>query len=132
VPLLRLSLALVWLATAWVSLFVHPWADSLALLARVGVTAGWQPPLLVGAAGLDLLLGVLTLWPPRRRRWLWLTQTLLMLFYMAVIAWRLPEFWSHPYGPLLKNLPMLAILGLLLVMDGGPARAADGRPARAS
>jgi hypothetical protein len=25
----------------------------------------------------------------------------------------LPHYWLHPFGPLLKNLPMLAMLGAL-------------------
>jgi hypothetical protein len=33
---------------------------------------------------------------------------------------RLPEFWLHPYGPVLKNLPMLAALWLLLELERDP------------
>jgi hypothetical protein len=40
-----------------------------------------------------------------------------MLGYTALITVFLPEFWLHPYGPLLKNLPMLAALALLLVLE---------------
>jgi uncharacterized protein YbjT (DUF2867 family) len=118
--LARLSLAIVWIATGVVSLVVFPHADSYALLARVGVGTALQPLLLFGAAGFDLALGILTLAPPAqavRRRVLWLAQIALMLFYMIVIAWKLPEFWSHPFGPLLKNFPMLALLALLWQRD---------------
>jgi hypothetical protein len=118
--LARFSLAFVWLATGVVSLLVFPHAESYALLARVGVDGTFQPLLLFGAAGFDLALGALTLAPPARavrRRMLWLAQIALMLFYMLVIAWRLPEFWSHPFGPLLKNFPMLALLLFLWVRD---------------
>jgi uncharacterized membrane protein YphA (DoxX/SURF4 family) len=111
--LLRLSLAVVWLLTGFVSLFVFPVDDSLALLGRAGVPQALQPLALHGAAGLDLVLGVLTLWPLRSLRWLWAAQMLLITAYTAVITLRLPEFWWHPYGPLSKNLPMLAVLVLL-------------------
>jgi hypothetical protein len=30
--------------------------------------------------------------------------------YSVVIAIMLPEYWLHPFGPLLKNLPMLAAI----------------------
>jgi hypothetical protein len=60
---------------------------------------------------------VLCLWPPRRRRALWLVQAALIVFYSAVITLRLPEFWLHPYGPVLKNLPILALLALLLALE---------------
>jgi ABC-type amino acid transport system permease subunit len=70
-----------------------------------------------GAAGLDLLLGLLTLAPLRSRHWLWAAQIGLILFYSAVIALRLPEFWLHPYAPMVKNLPMLALLMLLWTLE---------------
>lgn len=122
-PVLRLSLALVWIVTGIVSFGVYPVQQSYELLARSGVPAALQPAMLYGAAGLDLLLGVLTLWPLRRRRGLWLAQAGLILFYTAVITFKLPEFWLHPYGPVLKNLPILAMLVLLLALDDPKARA---------
>jgi len=90
--------------------------DSYELLARTGVPQLLQPLFLYGAAGLDLALGVLTLWP-RRSRWLWVVQAGLILFYTVVISLRLPEFWLHPYGPILKNIPMLALLWFLYEME---------------
>lgn len=113
-PLLRVSIAAVWIATAWVSALVYPAAESYRLLERTGVPAALAPLMLYGAAGLDLLLGVATLALPRARRGpLWLAQLALIAFYSLLIAWRLPEFLAHPYGPLTKNLPMLAAIWLL-------------------
>lgn len=110
-PLLRWTLALVWLLTAVVSAFVYPQADSLAMLARVGLTGGPAVLALYGAAALDAAFGVACIaWP---RRALWLAQGALILGYSAVIAACLPEFLWHPFGPLLKNLPILAILAIL-------------------
>jgi hypothetical protein len=40
-----------------------------------------------------------------------------MLGYTAIISIRLPEFWIHPYGPILKNLPMLVALILLYQLE---------------
>jgi hypothetical protein len=90
------------------------------MLGQAGIAPAFQPLMLDGAALLDLLLGVLTLWPPLRARWrcrLWAAQAGLMALYMGVIAAQLPEYWLHPFGPLLKNLPMLAVLLLLYVHD---------------
>jgi cell division protein FtsW (lipid II flippase) len=72
--------------------------------------------MLYGAAGFDLALGLGTLLLARRR-WLWLLQIVLILFYSVVIAWKLPEFLLHPYGPLTKNLPMLAAIWLLYELE---------------
>jgi len=57
-------------------------------------------------------LGIATL-TLRRRRLLYKAQALLILAYTAIITLHLPEFWLHPYGPVLKNLPMLVALWLL-------------------
>ena len=115
-PILRVSIALVWIVTGIVSLGLYPVADSYALLARVGITGMLAPVMLYGAALLDLLIGIAILVLPKRR-WLWLTQLAVILFYTAIISWKLPEFWLHPYGPLLKNLPMLAAIWLLLELE---------------
>jgi uncharacterized protein YbjT (DUF2867 family) len=119
VPLLRASLAFVWIWTGIVSFGLYPVQDSYALLARVGVPNAWAPALLYGAAALDVLLGVATLWWPQRRtrRVLWIAQGALILGYTLIISVALPEFWLHPYGPLSKNVPLLVLLVLLVVYD---------------
>lgn len=111
-PLLRASVAAVWIVTGIVSLFVYPVPDSLALLHASGIPPPLAPTLLVAASLLDFAIGLAILWP-RRRRALWLLQIALMGFYTLVISAKLPEFWAHPYGPMLKNLPLLAAMLLL-------------------
>jgi uncharacterized protein YbjT (DUF2867 family) len=115
-PLLRISIALVWIVTGIVSLGLYPVSDSYALLARVGVTGMLAPIMLYGAALLDLGFGIATL-VMKKRRLLWLAQIAVIVFYTVIISWRLPEFWLHPYGPLLKNLPMIAAIWLLLELE---------------
>jgi uncharacterized protein YbjT (DUF2867 family) len=112
-PMLRISIAVVWIITGIVSFGLYPVEDSYALLARVGLTGVLAPVMLYGAALLDLAFGIATL-VLRKRSWLWLAQLAVILFYTLIISWKLPEFWLHPYGPLLKNLPMLAAIWLLL------------------
>jgi len=106
--LLRWTLAVVWLATAVVSAFVYPPAGSLAMLARVGLEGIPATAALYGAAGLDAAFGIACLARPGRT--LWLAQAALISGYSVVIAACLPEFLWHPFGPLLKNVPILAIL----------------------
>lgn len=116
VLLLRLSLAAVWILTAFSSAFIHPQADSLALLARVGLTGNVAALALYGTAAADFLLGVATLLRPRRSTWI--AQAVLILAYAVIIAVALPEWLTHPFGPVVKNLPILAIL--LVLMAGEP------------
>lgn len=115
-PTLRWSIVAVWLATAIVSFGLYPVEASYALLARTGIPPSLQPLMLYGAAGFDLLLGLGIAFLPRRRP-LWLAQLGLIGFYTIVIAWKLPEFLLHPYGPLTKNLPMLAAIWLLYELE---------------
>jgi uncharacterized protein YbjT (DUF2867 family) len=105
VPLLRASVGAVWLGSGAVSLGLYPIEQSLALLERVGLG---HPAVLYGAAALDIALGLATF--TVKGKWLWRAQIALILGYTAVVSVFLPEFWLHPFGPLLKNLPMLAAL----------------------
>ena len=53
----------------------------------------------------------------RRRRCLWLAQAAVIVVYSSIITLRLPEFWLHPFVPLLKNVPMLAAIALLYHLE---------------
>lgn len=109
--LVRYTLALVWLVTGALSLGIYPQQQSLQLLERVGLRGDVALLALYGAAALDVALGWLTLASPAP--WLWKTQAALVVAYSLVIACCLPEYWLHPFGPVLKNLPILLLLWLL-------------------
>jgi uncharacterized protein YbjT (DUF2867 family) len=115
-PVLRVSLALVWLAAAVVSAGLYPVDLSLGLLARTGLTGALAWIALSGAVVLDLAMGIATL-VLRRRRWLWRAQMVLVLGYTAIITVFLPEQWLHPYGPVVKNAVILAALAILHELD---------------
>ena len=36
----------------------------------------------------------------------------------AIISWRLPGLWLEPFGPVAKNLPVLALLLALRELEG--------------
>jgi uncharacterized protein YbjT (DUF2867 family) len=114
-PLLRGAIGVVWLVSGVVSLGLYPIEESLGLLARVGLTGTPALGALYGAAALDIVLGIATF--RARGRWLWRVQIALILAYTALITVFLPELWLHPFGPVLKNLPMLAALVLVHELD---------------
>jgi uncharacterized protein YbjT (DUF2867 family) len=125
-PVLRLALALLWLWTGIVSLGLYPLQDSYALLDRVGLHGALATIALYGAAALDLALGVLTLVAaPAWRRWVWLAQLALVGCYTVLITLFLPDYWLHPYGPISKNLPVVAAIALLWALEP-PARRRKG------
>jgi uncharacterized protein YbjT (DUF2867 family) len=108
-PLRRGAVALVWIVTGLLSLGIYPVGESHALLARVGVTGAGAAVLLYAAAALDLALGI-AVFALRRLRWLWRLQIAVILVYTAIITIALPEYWLHPFGPVLKNVPLLALV----------------------
>lgn len=110
-PLLLGALAIVWIWTAIVSAFVHPLSDSLAMLARVHLSGLPALIALYAACALDFAFGVATVAAPSRR--LWAAQGALIVAYSAVIAVTMPGLLAEPFGPVLKNLPILAILSIL-------------------
>ena len=112
-PLLRISLALLWIVTGLISAFAYPVAQSYALLAPLGIE-GWMAPLaLYGAAALDGALGVALLW-----RWqvVWVgaAQITMIITYSILITIGVPEYWLHPFGPITKNIPL--VVATLIVM----------------
>jgi uncharacterized protein YbjT (DUF2867 family) len=108
-PILRWSIGLVWTATGIVSIWFYPRSDSYAMLAQTGISEDWAPFALYGAATLDIALGLAAL-SGSRRPWVWLLQIAVIVAYTIIISIALPEFWAHPFGPLLKNLPMIAAI----------------------
>ncbi len=111
-PLLQLSIAVLWLWTAIVSAGVYPLPDSLAMLERTGIPQELAPLALAGAIGIDMFFGLATL-AGYRLSVLLSWQIALILFYTLIITLFLPEYWAHPFGPLIKNIPILAALLVL-------------------
>ena len=115
-PLLRICLALMWIVTGYVSAFVYPVAASIGLLARTDLHGVAATMALYGAAALDAVIGMM-LFVPAWRRLSYTLQLVLIVAYTVVISVFLPEYWAHPYGPILKNLPLLAAIALARELD---------------
>lgn len=109
--LIRYTLAAVWLVTGVVSLGIFPLQTSLQLLEQVGLRGHVALFALYASASLDIVLGFMTLLRPIPM--LWRIQAALIIFYSIIIAIFLPVYWLHPFGPVLKNLPILLLLWLL-------------------
>ena len=94
---LSLSLAILWLWSGLQPALTAP-AESLQL------------PLFYAASAWDVILGVCCLTSLVRGRALWWLQAATVAVYTLIVAWRLPEAWLHPFAPLVKNLPILALI----------------------
>jgi len=119
--MLRYSLITVWFGTAFVSLLDWQGAGS-GLLMRAGITSELLIHSLIWAgSAADLAIGLLLCFKPGRYTYL---ITLWMLALMTVIATCLmPTLWFDPLGPLLKNLPIAAIVLVLLQTENTPCTA---------
>ncbi|MBI2769742.1 MAG: DoxX-like family protein [Burkholderiales bacterium] len=111
---MRLGMAFIWLWTAVVSWFAWPHAESLEWLRRLGLTSGTEFAF-AAACLVDLLLGIASCAFASRR--LWQLQFALVVFYSLAVAVALPEFLVHPFGPIAKNIAVLACLAWLATME---------------
>jgi hypothetical protein len=111
--------AAIWAIAAIVSAGPYPLAESLALLESIGSPPEFAPLLLWSAVALDACFAILTLLP-RRPRILWTAQIAVVVAYTLIISWRLPHLWLEPFGPVAKNLPILALLLLLRQLEKRP------------
>lgn len=107
--MLRYSLVAVWLFTAVASL-VELNGQSREVLAAAGIASPqWLvQALIIGGAVADLTVGIaLWRWPGRAS---YAAALALMLVMTAVATVLQPGLWLHPLGPLLKNIPIAALL----------------------
>lgn len=118
--LLRASLVAVWLATAAVSVWeLHGQSRELLAGLPTAWTAGalaWVPTaLILAGAAADAVLGLWLALRPGRAAYL---AALGLMAAMTVLATLIhPAWWLHPFGPLTKNLPIAAILWVLLQQE---------------
>ncbi|HJT05453.1 MAG TPA: NAD(P)H-binding protein [Stellaceae bacterium] len=104
-PLLRFTLATLWLGSGLVGLVV-PISSSAAELLAVASPA-FRTLLVWLSCGLDIAVGVALVarWRPRVTAGV---QIGAIVTYTAILSLLRPALWLDPFGPLLKNLPIIA------------------------
>lgn len=107
----RATLAFLWLFTAAISAAMPQSSGVLDLLARCGFEGRAGVAALVFSCTLNVALGLLT-WR-RPRPGLYALQVAAILGYTATAAIGMPELAIDHCGPLVKNLPLLALVLLL-------------------
>jgi uncharacterized protein YbjT (DUF2867 family) len=114
-PLLRVTLAILWLASGIVGL-LQPSGTVSAIFVRFGLTGTTATAAFWATCLGDIAIGaaVAMRWRPR---------TTAMIQVAAVIAYTLgltvaePALWADPFGPLLKNLPIVAAILALAAIE---------------
>jgi len=106
-PLARIALAVIWIAAGLFSWWFHQ-ELGLRLLAGLGLPGPLVVPGFAAACVVNVLLGVTSLLSSKP--WLWYLQILVILIYSLGLTLVAPQLWADPFGPLLKNLPILLLL----------------------
>jgi len=123
-PLLRLTLAALWIGTGVVSFGLFPPDEFYVMLGELGFSGPLAEVALFGAAIVNLALGGLLLvnWKPVR-----VAQAMLaLLIVFSAAALMLPhEYWLTPFAPVLKNGPIAAALLALIGMERPSRRTAQ-------
>ncbi|MBL6852082.1 MAG: SDR family oxidoreductase [Alphaproteobacteria bacterium] len=111
-PLLRWAIALTWFGSGLAGLFHRD-----AIAANMPML-GQAPPtgLIWAVCLLDLLIGaaVVARW---RTRLMTAAQVAVVAGYTTVLTLSEPSLWIEPFGPLLKNLPFVAAVLALAVLE---------------
>ena len=104
---MHFALAVMWVAAGILS-WVYAKELGPALLGKLGVPDVLTFPVFIASCGLNVVLGVLSLFHPSRR--LWMVQLSVVLFYTLALTLALPALWQDPFGALVKNLPIIVVL----------------------
>jgi len=114
-PVLRLSLAFLWLASGLVGLLT-PMGDAARWLVPAGIPASVIPSLVLAASVLDLLVGtaLLVRWRVRLAGGVML---LMLLGYTVILGILVPALWLEPFGGLIKNVPLMIAVLVMLAME---------------
>lgn len=112
-PLLLVGIAIMWVTSGLVSWnYAHDYG--VALLTRLGLPLDLAEGAFIAACGVNVALGAATLLTAGRN--LWLIQLAVMGFYTFTLSWLAPQLWADPFGALIKNLPLAAVLLGLMAM----------------
>ena len=108
------ALAVTWILSGAIGLWVLPDVGE-QIAGRIGLTGGLGLAAALGTCLMDIGVG---LWVASRRLpgFCALVQIAIVLAYSFVLGLAIAELWTDPFGPLVKNLPMLALIPIWAVL----------------
>lgn len=106
------SLSILWIFTGITSFYFSP-EIGYEILAKAGIKDFTAELLLVSGSILDILIGFWLL-SKYQLKWCLKFQVSVIIFYSILLSFIAPEFWLHPFGPITKNLPIIALILVLL------------------
>ena len=109
-PAIKAMLVLLWLASAWLGMEYGSIATQ-SVVAGLGLPDVWEEPLRLVGSILDMGVALLVLLD-KNARWSTIMQLSVVAGYSIVIGIAVPKLWLDPFGPLLKNLPLLLLIAV--------------------
>jgi len=107
-PAITAVLVVLWLTSAWLGFFYgHDAAKEI--VGALGISNGMIEPLRIGGSLADIAIAAIVLLD-QKGRWSTATQLLFVLGYTLTISVASPQLWLDPLGPLLKNIPIIALI----------------------
>lgn len=115
-PLLRLSIAFLWIFSGVISLLPINQATGLNLLSHASIPSSLRPFTLYSLSSMDIVLGIATL-----LNWqifiVGFIECVAIIAYTIVISVFIPTYWLDPFTPIAKNIPLL--IATLVMMTQG-------------
>jgi hypothetical protein len=111
IKLANYSLAFLWIATGIISTFVSP-DIGFELLSKAEINGVLANFFVYGGSLLDILLGAWIVSGRAIKICCWF-QIAVIIFYSILLTIIDASFWVHPFGPLIKNIPILVLIGVV-------------------
>ena len=106
--LTKFSLSFLWVFTGLTSLFFAP-DLGYEILQKGNIEGALADLLILAGASLDIFIGLWIL-IERHRSLCFFTQMSTVLTFTLLLTFIAPSFWLHPFGPVIKNIPILMLI----------------------
>lgn len=100
------SLSFIWLWSGISSLI--SWQESEGLMNEIGVKAPYDALFIYAGSFVDVILG-LAIFSKKIRNKVLVSQILFIGIYTIILSVFASHYWLHPFGPLSKNIPLIAL-----------------------
>ena len=115
-PMLRLSIAFIWLFSGILSFLPRSLPYSHTILTEASIPSAFQCFIILLFGSIDILLGLATLFNYRLLL-VGFLQCLMIAFYTLVISILLPTYWLYPFAPIAKNIPILVAILTMMALE---------------
>lgn len=105
----KYSLAFLWIFTGLTSVFFSP-EIGYEILANANITGAIADVSIYAGGFLDIILG-LWLITSVKSKLCCIVQVCVIAIYTLLLTFIDPSFWLHPFGPIVKNIPIVVLIG---------------------